>query len=345
MYGTGHKRRAQKLSLETRNFPRFATYYMLREVQSMDPTPGPIRIRRRRSPTGGVILIIIGLFFLLLKFHPEFEPWPIFARYWPVILIVIGIGKIWDAFLYRQNPGAPPASRHSGLWVALAILLILFGLALWKGRAGNYMRHETQSIDRQGAHTVSANIEIPSGTLKLSGGSAKLLDADFLYRESEGKPRVDYSVNGDHGSLSILGEEKRLHIGTTHSTWELRFAGNLPLDLNLQMGAGQSDLRLSDLDVRRLDINIGAGEMQLDLTGARKNNLDVEVQGGVGSATIDLPKDVGVKVHASGGIGAISTDGLTKQDDDYINSAYGKTPATITVDIQGGVGAINLVER
>jgi hypothetical protein len=307
----------------------------------MDPT----RVRRRRSPIGGLILIVIGLLFLLLKFHPELDPWPIFARYWPVILIVIGIGKIWDAFLYRQNPDSPPAARHSGMWVALAILFVLFGLALWKGRAGNYMRHETQSIDRQGAHTVSANIEIPAGTLKLSGGSAKLLDADFLYRESEGKPRVDYNVNGDHGSLSISGEEKRLHLGTTHSTWDLRLAGDMPIDLNLQMGAGHSDLRLGDLDVRRADINIGAGEMQLDLTGARKNNLDVEVQGGVGSATIALPKDFGVKVHASGGIGAISADGLTKQDDDYINSAYGKTPATITVDIQGGVGAISLVQR
>ncbi len=307
----------------------------------MDPT----RIRRRRSPIGGLILIVVGVLFLLLKFHPELDPWPILARYWPVILIVIGIGKIWDAYLYRQNPDAPPAARHSGLWVALAILLVLFGLALWKGRKGNYMRHETQSLDRQGAHTLSADIEIPAGTLKLSGGSPKLLDADFLYRESEGKPRVDYSVNGDHGSLHISDEEKRLHIGTTHNTWDLRFANDIPLDLNLQMGAGQSDLQLRDLDVRRADINIGAGEMQLDLTGARKNNLDVEVQGVVGSATIALPKDVGAKVHASGGIGAVSTDGLTKQDDGYINSAYGKTPATITVDIQGDVGAINLVER
>jgi hypothetical protein len=307
----------------------------------MDPT----RMRRRRSPIGGLILIVIGLLFLLLKFHPELDPWPIFARYWPVILIVIGTGKIWDAYLYRQSPDTPPAARHSGMWVALVILLVLFGLALWKGRAGNYMRHQTQSIDRQGAHTLSADIEIPAGTLKLSGGSAKLLDADFLYRESEGQPRVDYSVNGDHGSLKISDEEKRLHLGTTHNTWDLRFAGDMPLDLNLQMGAGQSDLRLGDLDVRRVDINIGAGEMQLDLTGARKNNLDVEVQGGVGSATIALPKDVGVQIHASGGIGAISTDGLTKQDGDYINSAYGKTPATITVDIQGGVGAISLVQR
>jgi predicted membrane protein len=85
--------------------------------------------------------------------------------------------------------------------------------------------------------------------------------------------------------------------------------------------------------------------MQLDLTGARKTNLDAEIQGGVGEATIYLPKDVGVKVHASGGIGAVNTDGMTKDDDDYVNAAYGKTPATITLDIQGGIGAINLVQR
>jgi hypothetical protein len=137
------------------------------------------------------------------------------------------------------------------------------------------MRHETESIDPRGAHTVSANIDLPAGTLKVGGGSAKLLDADFLYRQSEGKPRVDYNVNGDHGQLTISGEEKRLHLGTTHSTWDLRFANDVPLDLNLQMGAGQSDLRFRDLDVRRIEINIGAGEMQLDLTGERKNNLDV----------------------------------------------------------------------
>ncbi len=62
-------------------------------------------------------------------------------------------------------------------------------------------------------------------------------------------------------------------------------------------------------------------------------------------ATIYLPKDVGVKVHASGGIGAVNTDGMTKDDDDYVNAAYGKTPATITLDIHGGIGAINLVQR
>ncbi len=242
-------------------------------------TPG---IRRRRSPTGGLILIVIGAFFLLVTLRPEFDPWPVIAHYWPVILIVIGLGKIWDAFLYRQNPDAPPPRQHSGAWIALIILVVLFGLALWRGRTGAYMIHESQSVDRQGAKTVSADIEIPAGSLTLNGGSAKLLDADFSFRESEGKPHVDYSVSGDHGNLNISGEEKHLHIGTTHSTWDLRFANDVPLDLDVRMGAGHSDLRLRDLDVTHLEVNIGAGQMQLDLTGARKTNLDAEIQGGVG---------------------------------------------------------------
>jgi hypothetical protein len=300
--------------------------------------------RRRRSPIGGLILIVIGVFFLVVTLRPDFNPWPVFAHYWPVILIVIGLGKIWDVYANRQ--GGEPAVRHSGALAALVILVVLFGLALWKGSGGaTTLVTDTQTVELQGAKTVSADLEMPAGTLKLSGGSATLLDASFRYRDSEGKPQVDYSVSGEHGQLSIIQNEKHIHVGTTHSNWNLQFANNVPLDLNLQMGAGHSDLQLRELDVRHLEVKIGAGEMQLDLSGPRKSSLDADIQGGVGSATIYLPKDVGVRVHASGGIGSVNTHGMTKDDDDYVNSAYGKTPATITLTIQGGVGSIDLEQR
>lgn len=300
--------------------------------------------RRRRSPIGGLILIVVGVFFLVVTLRPDFNPWPVFAHYWPVILIVIGVGKIWDVYANRQ--GGEPAIRHSGALAALVILVVLFGLALWKGSGeATHLVTDTQTVELQGAKTVSADLEMPAGTLKLTGGSPKLLDANFRYRNSEGKPQVDYNVSGDHGQLSITQNEKRLHVGTTHNEWNLRFASNVPLDLNLQMGAGHSDLELSELDVTHLEVKIGAGQMQLDLSGPRKSSLDADIQGGVGSATIYLPKDVGVRVHASGGIGSVNTHGMTKDDDDYVNAAYGKTSATITLTIQGGVGSIDLEQR
>jgi hypothetical protein len=50
-------------------------------------------------------------------------------------------------------------------------------------------------------------------------------------------------------------------------------------------------------------------------------------------------------VHASGGIGSISTDGLTRDGDDYVNAAYGKTPTSINLTVEGGVGTIVLTQE
>jgi predicted membrane protein len=108
------------------------------------------------------------------------------------------------------------------------------------------------------------------------------------------------------------------------------------------MGAGQSDLRVDGLNLTNLEVNMGAGELHLDLT-EQKSNLRADIEGGVGSATIRLPRDVGVRVEASGGLGSINAHGLQRDGDAYVNAAYGKTPASIDLTIEGGVGEINLV--
>jgi hypothetical protein len=61
--------------------------------------------------------------------------------------------------------------------------------------------------------------------------------------------------------------------------------------------------------------------------------------------TIRLPKNVGVTAHASGGIGAVRAEGLHEDGREYTNDAYGKTPHKITVDVEGGIGEIELVEE
>ena len=70
-----------------------------------------------------------------------------------------------------------------------------------------------------------------------------------------------------------------------------------------------------------------------------------ENAGGVGQATIRLPKDVGVTAHAAGGIGSIRAEGLHENGSEYKNDAYGKTPYTIKLDVQGGIGEIELIQE
>jgi hypothetical protein len=229
---------------------------------------------------------------------------------------------------------------------ALIIFLVIIGFAVMVGKGGRSLTvRDTRAVELQGAKSVNAEINMPSGELLLTGGSGRLLDADFNYRTVEGKPRVDYSVSGDKGQLEVTQDEKHLNFGGRRNDWTLRFSNNTPLDLKVALGAGKSDLNLKDMDVTHLEVNMGVGRMDLDLTGDRKDDLQVDVRGGVGSAEIRLPKNVGVHVNASGGIGSVNARGLERDGGAYVNAVYGKTHATIQVNIQGGVGEISLVEE
>ena len=322
------------------------------------------RVQRHGSFAGPIILIGLGLVFLMFTIYPDFYPWPILFRYWPVILILVGLGKIWDSYYLRHHAdqGAPPAAPFiTGTGLAWILLLVLFVFAVWHGGAtwrDNGWRdrwawrgrsfaadlHDSQAIELQGAKSVDMNVNIPAGQLTLSGGSSRLLDADFRYEQYEGKPTVDYSVNGGRGQLNVSQDENHwhTHFGTEDNEWNLRVANDVPLDLRVEVGAGQSNLRLNSVTVKNLDVHMGAGQLDLDLTGERKSNVDGTIEGGVGQATIRLPKDVGVHVEASGGIGAVDTNGLHKDGDAYVNDVYGKTPTNIELTIHGGVGEIRL---
>ncbi len=303
------------------------------------------RPKRRGSITGALFLIGLGLFFLLMNLLPNFDPWTTLFRYWPIVLILLGLGKIWDAHRMQQNPGMGDGAS-SGTVVALLVFLLILAFALMVGRRGSEATvHDAQAIELQGAKSVNAEISMPAGELVLTGGSSRLLDADFNYRTVEGKPRVDYSVSDGKGQLDVTQNEKHIHLGGRRNDWMLRFGNSIPLDLKVDLGAGKSDLNLAGMDVTHLEVNVGVGRMDLDLTGERKEDLQVDIQGGVGSGEIRLPKNVGVHVNASGGIGSVNAHGLEREGSSYVNQAYGKTHATIQVNVQGGVGEISLVEE
>ena len=299
--------------------------------------------KRRGSIGGALIVIAVGIFFLIINLHPDLDAWSIIGRYWPVLLIAIGLGYIWDAWMDRTYSQADGPRHHTGAPVAVLVVLILLGFALWHGRNSRPVLHATRDVSSQGAQFVTTNIDIPSGSLDVAGGASQLLNANFDYHESDGAPRVEYSVSGGRGDLSITQENKlHVHLAIARNDWQLRFADNVPMDMNVQIGAGSSNLRLQGLSVKNLDVQAGFGQLNLDLTGPRKSDLHVDIHGGVGSAIIRLPKEVGVRVHASGGIGSVSPHGLTREGDDYVNDVLGKTPATIDLTIEGGIGSISL---
>jgi N-terminal domain of toast_rack, DUF2154/Domain of unknown function (DUF5668) len=314
------------------------------------PDNVPDNVRHERRPlVFPIVLIVVGALFLYANYRPGFDAWYVLRTYWPLILIFLGLARIFDSTRAARAGGANAGSWSAGAtvgfvaFVVVMIILMAHGHAFSHGRAfRSNVKHESQHIDLQGANSIDASIQSPAGLLTIDGGSSRALEADFNFAESYGAPVVDYHVASGIGQINVTQDHDSPHFGISHNDWNLRFNNSIPLELKVEMGAGEGRLHLRDVPVTQLTVNMGAGRVLVDLSGDRKKDLDADIEGGVGEATVRLPRNVGVIAHAEGGIGGISAPDFRKEDSEYTNSAYGKTPATIHLKVSGGVGTIKL---
>ncbi len=209
--------------------------------------------------------------------------------------------------------------------------------------AGGPEQTESRTVKLGDAKSVQVEVKMGAGDLKIGGGAKELLDADFSYPVPRWKPEIDYTVRGARGSLEIRqpGGTGGPHRGGQYS-WDLRLNNQVPLEMRVELGAGKADLSLGTLALSKLELNMGVGETVVDLTGDWKNDFEAKIHGGGGQATVKLPRDVGVRVRARGGIGEIRAGELKKDGDTYTNDAYGKSSVTLQVEVEGGIGQINL---
>jgi len=249
--------------------------------------------------------------------------------------------------------------------IALTLLLML-AISCGESPQTGPRVEEYRSMDLLGAEIVRAEIEMKAGTLKIGGGADALMEADFIYNVDKWKPEVSYEVEGGRGELLVRmpkTEWSSFGEGVKYE-WDLRFNDDVPMELFVELGAGESDLDLASMHLERLkvmngagetrvdvggspalkklNIYTGAGEVELDLVGNWDHDLDASIKGGVGEITVKLPSNVGVRVDASKGIGSIKADGFTKDGGDYVNDAYGKSGVTLSIDINAGIGEIRL---
>jgi hypothetical protein len=229
----------------------------------------------------------------------------------------------------------------------LLINLVLFAALLLAGcgsraRVGA-LRSESQSVELGDANSVRVEITFGAGNLELTGGAKKLLEADFTYNVAKLKPEVTYT----NGTLVVRHPEVRglpdlRGITDYRNEWGLRLNDEVPMDLVVNMGAGNGDLQLAGLLLTGLEVSLGAGTSTVDLSGDWERDLDVIVDSGAADITVRLPREVGARVTVESGPHTIETTGLTKDGDVYTNAAYGVSEVTLQVNVEAGIGQINL---
>jgi N-terminal domain of toast_rack, DUF2154/Cell wall-active antibiotics response LiaF, C-terminal len=258
-------------------------------------------------------------------------------------------------------------TRHiPALLVGLAALLgAALACSLPIQRTGQ-LQTKTETVERGAASSVDVEITMGAGELTVSGGAADLMDGEFTYNIDSWEPEVNYAVSGDQGRLTVRQPEVEISgipDNDVRYTWDLQFTDETPLNMEINLGAGQSNIDLGTLSLGQLtmrsgagdvtarlggsqlsqaDITAGVGKNILDLSGNWENDASIAVKAGIGDLTVIVPKDVGAIITVAVGLGDVNADGFRIQGDSYTNDAYGDSPVTLRVDIQRGVGQVTL---
>lgn len=312
---------------------------------------------RSTSVVFPLLLIGFGTLMLMWRWLPDFYPWHVLWKYWPLLLILVGAGMFWDRAQRRSDPNGAPGFPI-GSTIGTVAFLIVLAFLLWHGHkytrhdwmnvssGSGHRGHESEVVDKKDAKAARLVVHMPAGQFEIEGGAERLMEADFYQGPSWRAPSVDYSVENGVGTITINQDSESHLMANSDNTWKLKVSNAIPLELEVDVGAGRGDLNLSKVDLTRLQLNIGAGQANVDLTGERGKDLRAEIHGGVGEAVVRLPKNVGVVATVHGGLGSVDVRGL-KEDDggQYVNAAYGKAPNTIHLTVEGGIGHIRLEQE
>jgi hypothetical protein len=149
----------------------------------------------------------------------------------------------------------------------------------------------TERVTAKGAQRVEAEIRMGPGDLTVTGGAKALMEGDFRYSDGRLAPEIDYRVDGDVGELDMSqGTDgnwfPRFWGGGYQNVWDVSFADDMPLDLRLQLGAGDVNVQLGDTMLEEFRMETGAGALDIDL--ADSDTLDeLRVSTGAGDVRVD----------------------------------------------------------
>lgn len=287
--------------------------------------------REARNPSlWAFILIAFGVIWLLTEAKVfSSANLAVLFRLWPVVLIAFGVELL-------VGRGSRSLSLLIGLGtVVILLVLMVAGPAL--GLAPDVEIHEQQYAEPLGdASSAQVNIDLSVGrtTIQPIIDSNDLFTADLSYVGD-----IDYRVDGSTDKyITLSNRNNSVHVfdflgfslfndaNNDRLRWTIGLAPNIPLDLRLNGGVGESHVDLSSLQLVRLDYNNGVGNTTIILPG--EGTYDVRLNGGVGNTLVNLKDGATVSLNVIGGVGNITLDVPDN--------------APVRLVAQGGLGNVNV---
>jgi hypothetical protein len=200
-------------------------------------------------------------------------------RFWPVVLIVIGLAVI--------------AARTPFAFVATVVAaLVLGGLGgtlvagVPDGMSIGCGGDTDQRIGDEGDFSASGTVELDfnCGELDVSmgAGSAWVVDARYA---SGARPEI--SSSADSLRVAVEGGVGFMGFADARQAWDITLPSDAELDLDVRANAASSRLDLAGATLAAFGLDANAGEVHLDLSGADAPDFRIDANAGSVEVTVD----------------------------------------------------------
>jgi len=310
--------------------------------------------RKQKDFVGPIILIVLGILLLLNTTGVvPWEAWESLWRFWPVLLILWGIGIIFGR-------GSPIGRIAVLVLLALFIVFVVSNVASeswwgWGRRVPDsgvargalpYSKTLTVSSTQFSPSRVRLSADIGAGKVFIgtqSGGD--ILTAVASYSRVSRAPRLDTSMAG-----SVLNVDYSTGRGVTFlpfiydrpDEYTLTLGRReIPTEIDVEVGGGRLDAVLAGLSVTGVSIEVGGGTVKMGFPeaptgkpaassdwGARTLRFDI----GAGTAEIVEIGNTDMQ-RVSGNIGSGTV---------YLDFSGTRLAGAVTGDIEVGAGKLQL---
>jgi len=268
----------------------------------------------------GLVLLVVGAALLLQNTGALDVDWNLL---WPLLLIGVGVIVLAAALLGpRREPwqGAPGdgASWGDGSWTVSP------------SGGGRGSGATSLSIPADGAQRLELALRLGAGRYRLAGGAAALVDV------AANEPSIESLVDraGDVARVRLSPSVERW--GWTWRggyEWQIGVARDVPTVLDVQAGAGDFLLDLSEVWLESGSVSVGAAELRVVLPHPR-GDVAIRVEGGAAQLTFQVPPGVEARVTTTG---LLSTSGRPE------TPGYAAASDRVTVSVTGGIAAVRVV--
>ncbi|MFI5266013.1 MAG: LiaI-LiaF-like domain-containing protein [Chloroflexota bacterium] len=314
------------------------------------PPPGYYRRRRRGGIVWPVLLMGAGVIFLLQNLGLlSWDVWGSIGRFWPAILILIGLE------LFLGSAGRHVLGAAMGGILALAIMAAIavaaFGHFTSAG-SGNFSSHTlTQAL--QGASAVHTVVRFGAGTLNL--GALESQSDQLAQMTYDGPnqltPRATYRIRNGQGQLNydLRGNSPPWHIpfangNAGNSQMDLLLNPQVPLSLDIQEGASEGKLDLTQLHVGNFDLQTGASHTTV-IMPQNAGATVATIKGGAATIDVQVPDGVAAQIQYDGGLSTLNVDQNRFPSTGpriYRSPDYDTAQNKLDLTIQAGVATISV---